>query len=891
MKGPGSFLKRIGLKAFGADQAAPGDRLPAAMPEDPLPTDSARLPDRLPRLLVWLLARWWADVRFGTIQAEALKQATAGVCPVFVTRHASRLEVLLARIRFERLGLPCPVLTPGQSFWFLHSPVPMLKLAGRRLAAWLRLRRLPEASINREQVRQVEAGKVLWLPLVVARDMFSRPRRGRRDPLAVLLEARHGAGLPLTVVPVMIFYGKRPAPAGEGPDGSAPGLIQRMRAVFHPPPGLGRLLTLMADPGRVLMEVGPSLGLDDFLCAAPIAAQDPEGRILALRRELLERIDRLQHSITGPVPQSFLAAEHTILTAAPLQDYLRKSARRRNLPLYRAQREAAVYLREIAARPSPLTIGIGMGLAGWLVRRGFDGISVNSGMLRRVREAAMEGPVVFVPCHRSHMDTVLIGLILHHHNISLPLVFAGRNLAFWPLGPLARRMGAFFVRRSFQGKVLYVKVMETYVRWLLGQRYNVLVYIEGTRSRSGRLLPPQLGMLAMLLASMPDAGLSRLNFIPVSIGYDRVPEEGAYLHETRGVRKAPESARQLLGLGRFLRRRYGRIYLKFGAPVGVGPLAGEEPTPIGQMNSRQIHRLARGLGRRIMGAIDRGTVITPHALAAGVVLAAASRFGRDEFRQGTETLLAYAGAAGLHLADTLTVEPMVAMEAALADFAERRWIASLAPQDPRQAAYRVVPSRRLALAYYQNSILSRFAPAAQTALVILARAGFQFSAEGLEQDLEAVQDLLALDLFPDPSQPAAMVVRRTIEAFVEDAILVPHPLLSDTYGLTAAGYRKLILLAGLLASLLESYAAVLEILMTAESGRPKKRDPLQQVRAGGRRMLRRGLVTRPEALALGNLSNAIAFFAGRGIRSPNDAIHAGPYRALLRQYLEVFPRG
>ena len=418
----------------------------------------------------------------------------------------------------------------------------------------------------------------------------------------------------------------------------------------------------------------------------------------------------------------------------------------------------------------------------------------------------------------------------------------------------------------------------------------MLVYIEGTRSRSGRFLPPQLGMLAMLLAAMPDAGCPRLNFVPVHIGYDRVPEEGAYFHEARGARKAPESARQLLGLGRFLRRRYGRIYLKFGAPMGVGPLAGEDAIPIEQMNSRQIHRLARGLGRRIMGAIDRATVITPHALAAGVILAAAQRFDTDEFKKGVDTLLAYTGAAGLHLADTLSVDPMTALEAALADFVERRWVAPCQPQDP-QPTYRVIPSRRLALAYYQNSVLGRFAPAAQTALVILAQARFQFSTSGLHQDFEVLQDLLAFDLSPQPDPPAAVVVRKTIKAFVDDAILVPHADLPDTYGLTACGYRKLLLWAGLVAALLESYAMVLEILMTVEEGRRKRRDPLQRIRAGGRRMLRRGLVGRSESLAAGNLTNAMAFFASRGNRGPQDAGRGQPYPDLLRRYLDVLPKG
>ena len=842
-----------------------------------------QLPGQLTLPVAWLLRRWFANVRFGADQTRTLKQAGTGARMVYITRHPSRLEALFGHIRFQQIGLPHPTLTPGQRFWLLQPVARMVRIVTASLSCWLRLRGKPDPVAGGHFVRQIQAGETLWLPLVAPRDMFSRPRRGRCDPLTVLIEAHRSGDRPVVAAPVLMFYDRRPQAAGGG-------LIEMILGPLQPPGRLRRLATLMIHPARAFMEVGAPLALENYLARPQIATLSIESQALALRRELLERIARLQQSVTGPVPRSLLESRHAILTSGPLQEYLVKSARRRNIALYRAQREAAVYLKEIAARPAPLASSIGMSIAGSLVRRMFDGLSINNEMLRRVREAAMQGPVIFTPCHRSHMDTLLVGLALHHHNISLPLVFAGQNLAFWPLGPVARRMGAFFVRRTFKGKVLYAKVMEAYIRWLLQERYNILVYIEGTRSRSGRLLLPQLGMLAMLLGAVRDGACREMSFVPVHIGYDRVPEESAYLHETRGGRKAPESARQLLGARRALRRRYGRIYLKFGDPIALSRVTAKEPTALAEMTSHQFNRLCRGLGQRIMSAIDRATVITPHALAAGVILGGGRPLLRTvDFTAGVETLLAYAGAVGLPLADTLSVDPMSAVDAALADFAARRWVEpalTAAPDDP-PAAYRVISSRRLALAYYQNTAMGRFVPAAYTALLILSQGSFQFSAAHLHRDYSDLQQLLAREFPPDPDLPPAFLVRKTVKAFIDEALLVPHPTLPDTYRLTAAGYRKLRCFAGLVAAVLEGYAIALEVLVQPESTRRPAKDPVRRIRTAGLRRVRRGLVRRPESLALGNLTNAVAFFAAQGIRGPADAGRSDPYKAILQRYMTL----
>ena len=158
---------------------------------------------------------------------------------------------------------------------------------------------------------------------------------------------------------------------------------------------------------------------------------------------------------------------------------------------------------------------------------------------------ALRGPVVYIPSHKSHVDYLILSYMLYHHDLPCPLIAAGKNLSFWPMGPLFRRGGAFFIRRSFRGAVLYSRVFAEYVHTILDEGYSVEQFIEGGRSRTGKLLMPKLGLLSILLNAQKNGACEDLIFVPVSIGYDRVLEEKSYSAGNRG--RAEAAGKRLAG--------------------------------------------------------------------------------------------------------------------------------------------------------------------------------------------------------------------------------------------------------------------------------------------------------------------------------------------------------
>jgi len=269
---------------------------------------------------------------------------------------------------------------------------------------------------------------------------------------------------------------------------------------------------------------------------------------------------RRRQKPTGPVLKSYGEIKRSVLTEEDLRNYMEKYAERKNIPVYRARQDAVGFFEEIAAKYRPGFVALCAHLIQWLSTTIFEGIRMDRERFETIRRMSLNGPVVFVPCHRSHIDSLVMLYVMTRNRISPPHFFAGKNLSFWPLGPILRMSGAFFVRRSFAGAVFYTKVFSAYIRKLLEQGFHITVFIEGTRSRSGKLLQPQLGMINILLNAYEKGACSDLVFVPVFIGYDRVPEEREYLHEIQGGRKTPESPRQFLKIGKLLKKRYGKIY-------------------------------------------------------------------------------------------------------------------------------------------------------------------------------------------------------------------------------------------------------------------------------------------------------------------------------------------
>src|SRR5258706_7227157 len=205
----------------------------------------------------------------------------------------------------------------------------------------------------------------------------------------------------------------------------------------------------------------------------------------------------------------------------------------------------------------------------------------------------------------------MLSFVFFRHNLQLPLVAAGDNLSFFPLGPIFRRGGAFFIRRSFGGDRLYGAVVDAYIRRLIREGYSIEFFLEGGRSRTGKLLPPKLGLLNMIVEGALAVPNKEVYFVPVSIGYDRLVEGSAYVRELTGGEKQKEDARGLLKTTRVLRGHYGRLNIQFGEILSMHDIRrGGDAAPAGGANGMSpAQRPAPGAGPRppVVGPIEPGT--------------------------------------------------------------------------------------------------------------------------------------------------------------------------------------------------------------------------------------------------------------------------------------------
>ena len=235
--------------------------------------------------------------------------------------------------------------------------------------------------------------------------------------------------------------------------------------------------------------------------------------------------------------------------------------------------------------------------------------------------------VVYVPCHRSHMDYLLMSYVVYHKGYAVPHIAAGINLNMPVIGSFLRRGGAFFLRRSFSGNALYSAVFMKYLGLMMARGHSIEYFIEGGRSRTGRLLKPKAGMLSMTVRSYLREPTRPLVFVPVYFGYERLVEGRTYIGELSGRPKEKESVLSLLKVIPALRSRFGKVYVSFGDPLPLDPLIRKHaPDWTGEPSGSDdrpewLSPLVRELATGIMTRINAAACVTPINLIGLVLLA------------------------------------------------------------------------------------------------------------------------------------------------------------------------------------------------------------------------------------------------------------------------------
>jgi glycerol-3-phosphate O-acyltransferase len=555
-------------------------------------------------------------------------------------------------------------------------------------------------------------------------------------------------------------------------------------------------------------------------------------------------------------------------------------------------------LDRLEARINPIALNWAARLLDGVFNRIYQGIEVDLEGLQRIREQARKGPVILLPSHKSHLDYLLLSFVFYTHGLQCPLIAAGDNLAFWPAGPILRRCGAFFIRRSFKGARLYTTLVDTYVRKILKEGYAIEFFVEGGRSRSGKVLPPKVGLLSMV-ADAADAAHVEVAYVPISIGYEQIVEQRSYIEELSGGEKRKEDAGALLTKApRVLTTKYGRAYVQVGQilhfnyqgkPTSLPPPAPEaEATTARAAKRAALDRMqarraeVSSLASRVVYEINRVTPVTPNALLATALLASLRRgIARSELLARIDQLVHDLRRAGARFAESLAVGyegtrrlyRVDAIDQALNVFQESALIQVHGSDG--DAIYQVPDDKRLALDYYKNNLIHFFAPTGLLASALVAEPAAREDGVAKRVVLDRVTELTRLlkpefQLKSETDVEFDTALDRLVEAG-EVEVTGEGPASS----IRIASSERIAFHAGLLRNFVESYivaARSLELLLDAPM--PAK-ELLKKALGTGERMFLTGEIAQREAVSKPNIENALQSFRDAGYLSGGEG---GPQR-------------
>ena len=336
---------------------------------------------------------------------------------------------------------------------------------------------------------------------------------------------------------------------------------------------------------NVMVEMGEPISLRSLLDATP--ADDQARRVTRILRGILRR----QRAIRiGPDLSHRRTIVAQVLRARAVRAVVAADARDKHGDFRPGLLQARKYAFEIAANYSHPFVQIAEKLLGRVWNRVYDGVKINhAGTLKDVSEG---NEVVYVPCHRSHMDYLLMSYIIYHQGYALPHIAAGINLNIPVVGRFLRKGGAFFIRRSFGGNALYTVVFMKYLAAIMARGHSIEYFIEGGRSRTGRLLQPKTGMLSMTVRSFLRDPVRPVVFVPVYFGYERIVEANTYISELSGAPKKKESWLDLLLSLRVLRERFGTVHVNVGEPIRLNDLL-DAQLPAGASSTSTTTRARR----------------------------------------------------------------------------------------------------------------------------------------------------------------------------------------------------------------------------------------------------------------------------------------------------------
>ena len=838
--------------------------------------------------LAWIYQRFFEHIEVDQTWAEQVRAADARGTVLYVLRNLSFVDFLALDYLTKKLELPQVRFANDLGLWVLE---PM----GRGLLSAFR-RQPTEAEDVAKLRRAIEDGSsaALFLkrppnlleppPMVRRRGGAARalPSRGKTEGDAYLrgvLEAQRAQKAPILLVPQVFVWTR-------SPDEQKHNVVD---ALFGPRewPGKARsVVQFLMNYRHVTLRAGEPVDVKAFL---EHEGKDTTDEVLVRRLTytLLRRLERERHAVTGPAKKPADRLRDQVLRSPRLQKVIKDMAGQGETERRVLSWRALSMLRELEAQVDPNALRALDAAFDASVARMYSGFEIDQEGLARLREASRDGTLVLLPSHKSHVDYIVLTRIFFHANLPVPLVAAGDNLSFFPLGPILRRGGAFFIRRSFKGDRLYGVVVDAYMRRLIKDGWPLEFFLEGGRSRTGKLLPPKLGLLSIVVDAVLGAAEGtettegrKVYFVPISIGYERLVEERAYVRELTGGEKKKEDVRGLLGAAESALGRYGRLNVQFGELLTLdGVLTELGAASTASLTPARRRALVTRLAYRVMNEINRVTAVTPSALVAAALLTHGKRgIAHGDLVASCERFAKFLEAAGARFTPSMLLEGDAfalrhgAIREACELFLKAGNIEVHRPlgeenskQPPRagpDAVYIVPDAQRLSLEIAKNLVVHWFVSRAMIATPLLAAGATEPAA--LAERVQALSRLFKYEFQFRADATFETIFAETLWAMEQDGEIVKDASGAIALAPGGEGRERALLHASMVRSFVEGYRIAARSLTALLKGPLAQKDLGKRAMAVGERMFLAGEIQNREAMSRPLIDNAVLAFVDQG---------------------------
>ena len=633
---------------------------------------------------------------------------------------------------------------------------------------------------------------------------------------------------------------------------------------------------------KASVRVGNPINLHQVIQEHPTWSDERIARHLG--RLMLVQLGREAMTIHGPPMKSPEQIRHEILERRSFKLELDQYMKISGQSLEASRSKANRYLREIASKPTHVVQMLIARFLDSLFFKVFNGVEVDEVGLKKVKDAAKDSrdaPLILIPSHKSHIDYLVVSWVFLRYEFIVPHIAAGANLSFFPLGSLLRHAGAFFLRRSFVGQDLYKLVFKHYVWKLIREGYPVEFFIEGGRTRTGKLISPKMGLLSIILEGVKRGEYKDLQFIPINLSYERVVETASYRKELTGGEKKSESVRGVLNASKVFRSRYGRIYVDFESPIRLSDYLQQRGLVSIPQGDEGFRVATERLAYHIMHRIQEVTVIAPSSLV-GLVLLSHER--RALPRNRLKSLVGFITTLALHrnarLSTSITnalsrnkarinrrkreglTQSFIARGEALTFLIDESLtlLKRLVDKVERsgQTLYVVSDKHRIELDYYRNSILGVFAPEAIICSVVAShRRGVSWGE--FIRKARWLSELLKLEFIYRNDAPFEEIVSELLERLKSVGVIV------EEHGLLHVGLQEeAMLLSSSLRHFLECYWVAAHTLKSTFEAPVEGKAWVKFAGEQAELAALQGEIRRGESASSVALANALQWFVRQG---------------------------